>query len=312
MRRSLNITLKKTFRGRRSGGAGQVCSSAEDHQYTGHTTMTVKFTKMTGAGNDFVVIDNRTRRIRDGSKAAKLLCDRRWGIGADGLLLLERSRRGDYRMMYYNADGSYGGMCGNGGRCIAQYAVTHGVASRKHVFEALDYQYDVEVGSKQVRLFMKDPKDLSLGNTLDLDSIPQLYHFVDTGAPHIVIPITDLHPRPASLEAVDLAFLGPRLRYHQRFKPTGTNVNVIERARANLLKIRTYERGVENETLACGTGAIAAALVASRLWGLAPPIRVLPRSKQQLLVAFDDGPRAARNVRLIGPVRTVFEGRIKF
>jgi diaminopimelate epimerase len=273
--------------------------------------MTVKFTKMTGAGNDFVVVDNRTRRIHDGSRAAKLLCDRRWGVGADGLLLLEKSRRGDYRMMYYNADGSYGGMCGNGGRCIALYAVKHRIAAKKHVFEALDHCYAVVVGPKNITLSMKDPHSLRLSDSLNLDSNRQPFNFVDTGSPHVVIPLEELEGQPASVDAVDLAVFGPRVRYHPHFAPAGTNVNIIERTGASSLNIRTYERGVEEETLACGTGAIAGAVVAFRLWGLNRPIRVLPRSKLPLLVDFDETAGNITNVRLVGPAATVFEGEIQ-
>ena len=117
---------------------------------------------MSGAGNDFVVIDNRSKKIRNGSRAARRLCDRRWGVGADGLLLLEKSHKADYRMMYFNADGSYGGMCGNGGRCIARYALLNGIAGRKHRFEALKHVYAAAVTGSQVVLTMKDPRRLTM------------------------------------------------------------------------------------------------------------------------------------------------------
>jgi len=266
---------------------------------------------MTGAGNDFVVIDNRSRRIRDGSAAAKALCDRRWGVGADGLILLEKSRRADYRMMYYNADGSYGGMCGNGARCIALYAVKHGIAHRKHMIEALKYLHAVNVTPPDVTLWMKDPHDLRLGKTIKLDSTSQLLHFVDTGSPHAVICIEELPGQPRKLNAIDMCSLGRRIRYHPYFGPTGTNVNVVQRTGDNLLHIRTYERGVEDETLACGTGSVAAAIVGCHIWKLRRPVRVLPRSKVPLLVDFDEDTHKITNVTLTGPAKILFTGETK-
>jgi len=273
--------------------------------------MLVKFTKMTGAGNDFVVIDNRRRHIRDGSKAARYLCDRRWGIGADGLLLLEKSKRGDYKMMYYNADGSYGGMCGNGGRCIASFAVAYKIASKKHQFEALNYIYHAEVSSNRVKLSMKDPSSLKLEDSIDLGTHLQSFSFVDTGSPHVVIPLEEIAGDARELADVDLATLGPRIRHHSHFAPAGVNVNIIQRTGPNSLEIRTYERGVEAETLACGTGAIAAAIVAARKWGSKPPIRILPKSNVPLMVQFKDSNGAITNVRLIGPATTVYHGEIR-
>jgi diaminopimelate epimerase len=272
--------------------------------------MKVKFVKMTGAGNDFVVIDNRSSRIKNGPKTARMLCDRRWGIGADGLLLLQKSRRADYKMIYYNADGSYGGMCGNGGRCIASYASAHRIASRKHVFEALKYLYHVEVNSGNIILSMKDPRSLSIGDTFTLDRQIQPFSFVDTGAPHAVIVLDDLRHRPSTLDAVDLGILGPRIRHHPRFRPGGTNVNIVQRSGPRSLRIRTYERGVEAETLACGTGAIAAAIVGSRIWGAKPPVSVVPRSGIGLRIDFSEHAGRISNVRLTGPAKVVFEGEI--
>ena len=273
--------------------------------------MKVQFVKMSGAGNDFVVVDNRSGRIKNGGKTARLLCDRRWGIGADGLLLLQKSRRADYRMMYYNADGSYGGMCGNGGRCIASYAVTHRIASKKHTFEALNYVYRAAVNPRDVTLFMRDPQDLSLEESLTLDSRHQRFSFVDTGAPHVVVFLDELANGAKNLDGVQLGTLGPQLRYHPRFAPGGTNVNIVEPTGAKCLSIRTYERGVEDETLACGTGSIAAALIASRLRKMKPPIKVRPRSRVPLTIDFSNEGGRTTNVRLTGPAVAVFEGEIE-
>jgi diaminopimelate epimerase len=272
--------------------------------------MRMNFTKMTGAGNDFVVIDNRAKRIKAASKAARLLCDRRWGIGADGLLLLEKSRRASYRMMYYNADGSYGGMCGNGGRCIARFAFMNKIAGRTHEFEALDHVYAAKIEKKEVVLTMKDPRNLKIGDEIPLDSGKLKINSIDTGSPHVVVPVDNL-PGGVTLDDVDVLGLGRKLRFHPHFSPSGTNVNFIERAGTNSIKIRTYERGVEDETLACGTGSIASAIVAARLWNLKSPIGVVPKSKMPLRVAFDDKDGAVSQVQLAGPASVVFAGSIE-
>ncbi|MEK6756706.1 MAG: diaminopimelate epimerase [Bacteroidota bacterium] len=273
--------------------------------------MKIEFTKMTGAGNDFVVIDNRSRRITNGPRAAKQLCDRRWGIGADGLLLLERSRKADYRMMYYNADGSYGGMCGNGGRCIALYAVRNRIAPAKHSIEALDYVYKAVVKRDSVTLWMKKPKDLQINASLRLQGRRQLINFVDTGSPHAVVPINTLADGTSKLEELDAYTLGRRLRYHPHFAPKGTNANFVQLSRDKSVKLRTYERGVESETLACGTGSIAAAIVAYKIWDVKPPVKLIPRSGVPLIVNFRAERGEIEDVRLTGPAQFVFRGAIE-
>lgn len=271
--------------------------------------MRIEFTKMTGAGNDFVVIDNRRKRIKDGSKASKKLCDRRWGIGADGLLLLEKSRRASYRMMYYNADGSYGGMCGNGGRCIAWFAFSNRIAGKTHEFEALDYVYAAKIENKEVILSMKDPRNIRIGEEITIDSGKLVINSIDTGSPHAVIAVSEL-PGNVTLSNVDVLGMGHRLHHDPRFSPEGTNVNFIERSGGNSVRIRTYERGVEDETLACGTGSIASAIVASRLWNLRSPVEVIPKSNMPLTIAFNDKDGAVSEVYLAGPASVVFSGTI--
>ncbi|MEP0822037.1 MAG: diaminopimelate epimerase [Ignavibacterium sp.] len=270
--------------------------------------MKLEFTKMSGAGNDFVVLDNRAESIRDKPGLAKRLCDRHWGVGADGLLLVEKSSRGaDYRMEYYNADGSYGGMCGNGGRCIAVYAVHRGIASPNHRFDALDHMYEAKVKGAEVVLKMKDPKDLRLNFVLRLAGGDISAHYVDTGAPHVVVEV------PGELNDVDVVGLGRSIREHSNFKPGGTNVNFLKILGDKSLQIRTYERGVEAETLACGTGSIASAIIAGSLGKAKPPVGVMVRSGSTLKVDFDaEGDGKIRNVRLSGPAVTVFEGTIEF
>ena len=274
--------------------------------------MKLTFTKMTGAGNDFVVIDNRSRRVKDGQRAAKFLCDRRWGIGADGLLLIEKSRTAHYKMMYYNADGSYGGMCGNGGRCIAWYAVQARLAPKKHTFEALNHAYRAEIRKTEVVLTMKDPKDLVLNRIISLATGSLSINSVDTGSPHVVVPIENLGCQGMVLKDLDVISLGREIRYHPDFGAVGANVNFVHKRVDKSLEIRTYERGVEDETLACGTGSIAAALVAARLWNLRSPVKLIPRSGQVLRVEFDETKSGFANIRLAGPAKVVFSGSIEF
>lgn len=272
--------------------------------------MHVDFTKMTGAGNDFVVIDNRAKRIKAGSTVAKLLCDRRWGIGADGLLLLEKSRRASYRMMYYNADGSYGGMCGNGGRCIALFAFSNRIAGRTHEFEALNHVYAARLGKNEVVLTMKDPRKLRIGYEILLDSGKLIINSINTGSPHVVVPVDNL-PGGVSLRDVDVLGMGRKLRFDPHFSPGGTNVNFIERTGRNSIHIRTYERGVEDETLACGTGSIASAIVAARLWNLKSPVEVVPKSKMPLRIVFDNKDGMVSQIQLAGPASVVYTGTIE-
>ncbi|HWP82058.1 MAG TPA: diaminopimelate epimerase [Bacteroidota bacterium] len=268
------------------------------------------FVKMNGAGNDFIVIDNRAGLIKDGSKTARRLCDRHFGIGADGLLLLEASNRANYRMQYYNADGSYGGMCGNGGRCIAYFATRIGAAGESHTFEALKHIYHAQVSNEFVDLKMKNPRKLRLDISVTMNGKRIKGTFVDTGAPHVVFPVTALG-KGKKLEELDVFKLGRHIRNLAVFKPNGTNVNFIQQVDSSTIKIRTYERGVEAETLACGTGAIAGAIAACEHWGLKPPIQVIPASGKMLKVVFGISRRRYQEIVLSGPVELVFRGQIE-
>ena len=261
---------------------------------------------MTGAGNDFVVIDNREGLVPDGSATAKRLCNRHWGIGADGLLLLEKSRRGAYRMMYYNADGSYGGMCGNGGRCMALFAVQHGIAPTDHNFESLDYEYHAVVRDGSVTLSMKEPRDLKINLVLPIGGkkIPAMY--VDTGSPHVVIIARRVARK--GLSEVDVVEIGRKVRNMKRFAPNGANVNFIEMNGHNSLKVRTYERGVEDETLACGTGSIAAAVAGCEAGMVKPPVKIIPRSGKMLVVDFRKDGSGWSGTTLSGPAESLFQG----
>jgi diaminopimelate epimerase len=262
---------------------------------------------MSGAGNDFVIIDNRSEVIKDRPAFARKICDRHWSIGADGLLLLESSDKASYRMMYYNADGSYGGMCGNGGRCIAMFAYLKNIANASHTFEALDHIYSASVDSENVSLHMKNPISLKMNQHILLEKKKICYHSIDTGAPHIVIDIKEVSKK-INFDEFDVQRWGKIFRWHKKFTPAGTNVNFIRILEDDIVQLRTFERGVEAETLACGTGSIASAIIAYKKWKLNKPITVIPTSNVPLAVDFDEGENTIQNVRLIGPATITFTG----
>jgi diaminopimelate epimerase len=264
---------------------------------------------MSGAGNDFILIDNRSEIIKERQVFARKVCDRHWSIGADGLLLLETSDKASYRMMYYNADGSYGGMCGNGGRCIAMFAYVKNIAECSHTFEALDHIYSASVDTENVSLHMKNPLSLKLNQHIIIEKKKISYHTLDTGAPHIVIEVKELNKK-INFEKFDVQKWGKILRWHKKFAPAGTNVNFIKGAEGNIVQLRTFERGVEAETLACGTGSIASAIIAYKKWKLDTPITVIPTSNVPLTIDFDEVDHTIQNVRLIGPATITFTGSL--
>ena len=266
----------------------------------------ILFTKASGAGNDFVLINNFKGTYRlDFARLALAVCDRHFGIGADGLLVLERSTKADFLMRYYNADGSWGGMCGNGGRCIARFARKEGIAGAKQHFEALDHIYDAEVGESSVRLHMKDAARFRVETVAQTYGLKGASYFVDTGAPHAVV-------LEEALEVLDVHDLGRRIRIDPAFAPEGTNVNFIRRKDEHAIEARTYERGVEAETLACGTGSVASALVASEHFQMVSPVHVLVKSGEELLVHFRGQAGLWKDIYLEGSAHLVFSGTLVF
>jgi len=268
-------------------------------------TIMPRFTKMNGAGNDFILIDNRMGDVRlDRSQIAQL-CDRHRGIGADGILLLEKpGNRADFRMRYFNADGGEAEMCGNGARCFARFANKVAAAKEKISFETQAGLISAELKGDSVTLGMTEPTDLRLHLEPGIAGENKTVHFINSGEPHVVIPVVNI-------EDVDVRHEGAAVRYHKIFSPSGTNVNFMEKRGAKKIAIRTYERGVEDETLACGTGIVASALIFGATEGCHGPITVLPRGGDELQVGFETVAGRFCNVTLTGPAQFVFEGTIE-
>jgi len=274
----------------------------------------IEFTKMSGAGNDFVVLDNRKGVVTDPAAFARELCDRRKGIGADGLLLLEASDRADFLMRYYNSDGSFGGMCGNGGRCISRYAYTRQIVNQTEIrFEALEHIYNASIIRDVVKLMMKNPSDFRIDQRIEVSQSHVRFHFVNSGSPHCVIFLDENPGLVAPLAEIDVFGVGRQIRNHEYFLPDGTNVNFVEKLGANGFSVRTYERGVEEETLACGTGSVAVALIANRVRESASPVSLKVRSGETLTVDFANTSNSEyEDVSLSGSAHIVFSGQIKY
>jgi diaminopimelate epimerase len=253
----------------------------------------ITFEKYEGAGNDFILIDDRVRSFPvTNNDLVRRMCDRHFGVGADGLMLLRERAGFDFEMIYYNSDGQPSTMCGNGGRCIAQFAHALGVMADEGTFLAVD-------GPHQVRLVEHGLVALEMKDGLELNSLDDGALVMDTGSPHYVI-------RCNELADLDVVKAGKAVRYSDRFQAHGVNVNFVEWDGA-VLHIRTYERGVENETLACGTGVTAAAIAAHR-WGLTSSPVLLRAVGGELSVSFEERRGSYQNVWKTGPAKCVFKG----
>ena len=266
----------------------------------------IEFYKVTGAGNDFIVIDNRKKKIHDKNlpEFVRKVCERRISVGADGVLLIEESKKADFMMRIVNPDGSEVEMCGNGARCVAKVAYETGIASSQMSFKTKAGIIEAWIVTDGVRLKMSDPVDLVLDYELLVDGRLLSVSSINTGVPHVVLFFPDL-------EKVDVISIGRALRYHERYSPAGTNVNFVKLYKDGYIDVRTYERGVEDETLACGTGITASAIVTGILKNLKPPVEVYARSGDQLFVDFKlIGKSSVRDVFLTGPARIVYQGKL--
>jgi diaminopimelate epimerase len=261
------------------------------------------FTKMNGAGNDFVMVDNRGLTLNLSNPQISKLCDRHRGVGADGLLAVEPAQGdADVRMRYYNADGGEVEMCGNGARCFARFVNRLSGGSLQSLrFETPAGIISASYEGENVRLGMSAPHGLALSTKLDVAGDQLDVHFINTGVPHAVVFVDDL-------ESVPVVKWGAALRYHDHFKPRGTNANFAKVVAPGKIAIRTYERGVEDETLACGTGMVACALIHHLLHGGSSPVSVDVRGGDTLMVSFVANGNDFTQVTLTGPADFTFEG----
>ncbi len=273
----------------------------------------ISFTKMSGTGNDFIIIDHRTQFLNgiDLADLAHTLCRRRFSIGADGLILIEESEQADFSWRFFNSDGSLAEMCGNGARCAARFAYTNRIAPAKMCFETLAGIIEAQVMEPEsngpvVKILMPPPTAAVLNQPLFVDEEEKLVHSINTGVPHAVCFVDRLQETP-------IFEWGRLLRYDDVFQPAGTNVNFVEILGADELKVRTYERGVEEETMACGTGAVAAALIAAMLGKSSSPTRITTSGGDQLVIHFllENGAQPTiTEVFLEGPAHIVYEGQL--
>jgi diaminopimelate epimerase len=265
----------------------------------------VNFTKMNGAGNDFIMLDNREKNLCLEGDQIHSLCDRHRGIGADGMIMLEPGKsEGDFRMRYYNSDGNEAEMCGNGARCFARFVDRAVKLEGKPLsFETMAGPVSAQFHGEQTQLHLSDPVDLVMSTLLDVKGEPTTVHSVNTGVPHAVILVDNI-------ENSDVCALGAAIRYHEHFQPSGTNVNFLSSTDSNEIEIRTYERGVEGETLACGTGMVACAIVHERLTGIGTPVYVKVKGGDTLIVDWEEDDTIHSQVTLTGPAEFVFDGKI--
>ncbi len=265
----------------------------------------IPFFKMNGSGNDFILIDNRQGSLnadRLGDFVPRV-CARKVSVGADGVILVEPSQRVDFRWRFFNADGSEAEMCGNGGRCAARFAVMQGIAGPRLSFETLAGIIAAEVSGTRVKLQMVRPKDLALDLEVGIEGRNHRLHTINTGVPHAVEFVEEVN-------GMAVKELGRKIRFHPRFQPAGTNANFVQVVDRDHLRVRTYERGVEDETLACGTGAVASALTAAAKGLADSPVEVETSGGEVLNIYFQSEGGRFEKVFLEGDTRIAYEGSL--
>jgi diaminopimelate epimerase len=234
---------------------------------------------------------------------ARKVCQRRIAVGADGLIFIENSEKADFKWRFFNADGSEGEMCGNGGRCAARFACLKGIAKTALTFETIAGILSAQVDGKKVKLEMTKPHTLKLDETILIDGKKEVFSSLNTGVPHAVLFLDDI-------ENIDIQYLGRAIRYHPHFAPAGTNANFVRLGKDSELSIRTYERGVEGETLACGTGTVASALVAAFKGFVTSPVSVMTRGGEILTVHFEIKANEVMKVFFEGDVHIIYEAEM--
>ncbi len=270
--------------------------------------MKIKFWKITGAGNDFIGIHDPDSSIagRDFSPVVRRLCHRRFGIGADGVIVVQKPEKGsrtDFRMRYFNADGSEAETCGNGARCCARLAHHLGVAPADMTFDTNAGVYHALLNPQSVIIEIPPVEFPQHDIEITSDIFSGVLDFIKVGVPHVVVLVDDL-------ESADVKGIGRSLRYYPRFDPPGTNVNFVSVIDNHTLAIRTYERGVENETLACGTGCLASAICLSLRERVSSPVRVITRSGISLELVFTTGKGVIEHITMTGPADIICEGEV--
>jgi diaminopimelate epimerase len=266
----------------------------------------IEFYKMSGSGNDFILIDNRNGQMNSYHRPpfAKAICRRGMSVGADGLIIIENSNIADFKWHFLNADGSEADMCGNGARCAARFANVTGIAGPKMTFETQAGLIRAEMDHERVKIQMPDPSGLSMNETIKIGNRIESIHCVNTGVPHAVMVVPDI-------EAIDIDAVGPLIRHHPEFSPEGTNANFIQQRDDHSVAIRTYERGVEAETLACGTGSVAGAIVAASLFGMETPLTMITRSGLPLKISFIHHDNGFQQIYLTGDARIIYRARLE-
>ena len=265
----------------------------------------IQFYKMSGSGNDFIVIDNRKQMVPISilSRLIQGTCRRKMSVGADGLILIENAEGCDFKWHFYNSDGSRAEMCGNGARCAARFAFLNKIAGSEMSFKTDAGLVAAQIKGDRVRIKMTDPVDASFDYAIALHGGPQPVSSINTGVPHVIITTEDI-------EAVDVFALGREIRYHDQYAPAGTNVNFVMPKSENTFAIRTYERGVEDETLACGTGSVAGALVMAHQTGAKAPVDMLTRGGGVLTIYFTRVADSFCDVYMEGDARVIYTGEL--
>ena len=263
----------------------------------------IKFYKMSGSGNDFIIIDNRdlSLSVGDLSEFARKVCRHKLSVGADGLFLIEPSTVADFKWQFFNSDGSVAEMCGNGSRCVARYAYLNGITGKKMSFETIAGIISAEVNEDTVKVKLTDPSPLISGEKIDVDGRIFVLDSVNTGVPHAVAFVDNL-------QSFAVAEWGRKIRFHEHFAHKGTNADFATVLGRHKIQLRTYERGVEDETLACGTGMVAAVLAAAARGLVASPVDVLVQSGETLCIYFIHQDDRWKGIYLEGKVKIVYQG----
>jgi len=265
----------------------------------------IDFYKMNGSGNDFIIVDNRDKIVdeTDLPNFIAKACRRKMSVGADGFILVENTDTADFKWRFYNSDGSVAEMCGNGARCVARFAYLNGIAGPDMLFETQAGIVYAQVAGESVKVKMTDPLDLRMDYSIELKNSSLSISSVTTGVPHAVI-VKDM------IEDAEVIQAGREIRFHDMFAPAGANVNFVCHLKDNIIEIRTYERGVEDETLACGTGAVASAIIMARKMKVKSPVYVLTRSGGYLKIFYQENDGKYHDIYLEGDARIIYKAQL--